>query len=191
MRFGISTHLYHDRRLERAHLAQIAAAGFETIELFATRSHFDYHSESAIADLKAWLHETGLTLNSVHAPITDVFGGKGPRTTYSNAVSAHDRREAAVRETEAALTIARTIPFDVMVLHLGTPASMKNPEDNQRAAALRSLAEICRLSEPFGSGWRSRSSPIGCPTPRRSSRFSTTSSREMALASASTSGTRT
>ena len=42
MRFGISTHLYHDRRLERAHLAQIAGHGFETIELFATRSHFDY-----------------------------------------------------------------------------------------------------------------------------------------------------
>ena len=47
MRFGISTHLYHDRRLERAHLAQIAGAGFETIELFATRSHFDYRDGAA------------------------------------------------------------------------------------------------------------------------------------------------
>ena len=33
MRFGISTHLYHDRRLERGHLAQIAGYGFEAIEL--------------------------------------------------------------------------------------------------------------------------------------------------------------
>ena len=90
MRFGISTHLYHDRRLERAHLAQIAGAGFETIELFATRSHFDYRDGAAVADLSRWLTETGLTLNSVHAPITDVFGGPGPRTTYSNAVGAND-----------------------------------------------------------------------------------------------------
>ncbi len=94
--------------------------------------------------------ETGLTLNSVHAPITDVFGGHGPRTTYSNAVTANDRREAAVRETEAALGIARTIPFDVLVLHLGTPANMKNADDNHRAAAIRSLDEICRLAEPLG-----------------------------------------
>jgi sugar phosphate isomerase/epimerase len=150
MRFGISTHLYHDRRLERSHLAQIAGAGFDAIELFATRSHFDYRSESAVAELARWLVETGLTLNSIHAPIMDVFGGAGPRTTYSNAVTANDRREAAVRETEAALGIARTIPFDVMVLHLGTPVSPKHPEENHRAAAVRSLKEICELAHRAG-----------------------------------------
>ena len=37
-----------------------------------------------------------------------------------------------------------------MVLHLGTPANMKNPDDNHRAAAVRSLDEICRLAEPLG-----------------------------------------
>ena len=149
MRFGISTHLYHDRRLERGHLAQIAGYGFETIELFATRSHFDYRDDAAVADLGRWLDETGLTLNSIHAPITDVFGGHGKKTTYSNAVGAHDRREAAVRETEAALGIARRIPFDTMVLHLGTPDNMSNADDNHRAAALRSLDEITRLAEPL------------------------------------------
>jgi sugar phosphate isomerase/epimerase len=150
MRFGISTHLFHDRRLERAHLAQIGAAGFDSIELFATRSHFDYRSDAALADLKRWLDETGLALNSVHAPITDVFGGPAPGTTYSNAVTANDRRAGAVRETEAALAIARAIPFGVMVLHLGTPSAMKQPDDNQRAAAVRSLDEICRAAEPLG-----------------------------------------
>jgi len=150
MRFGISTHLYHDRRLERSHLAQIAGYGFETIELFATRSHFNYRSEAAVAELGRWLTETELTLNSIHAPIMDVFGGAGPRTTYSNAVAANDRREAAVREAEAALGIARTIPCDLIVLHLGTPAKMKNTDDNHRAAAVRSLDEICRKAEPLG-----------------------------------------
>ena len=150
MRFGISTHLYHDCRLERDHLAQIAGHGFETIELFATRSHFDYRDDAAVADLGRWLGETGLTLNSIHAPITDVFGGHGPKTTYSNAVGAHDRREAAVRETHAALGIARRIPFDIMVLHLGTPANISKVDDNHRAAAVRSLDEICRLAAPLG-----------------------------------------
>jgi sugar phosphate isomerase/epimerase len=149
MRFGISTHIYHDRRLDRDHLAQIARYGFETIELFATRSHFDYRDESAIAQLERWLAETGLTLQSIHAPIMDVFGRK-PSTTYSVAASAHDRRELAVKETEAALKIASRIPFDFMVLHLGTPTSSSNSEDNHRAAAVRSLEEICRVAEPLG-----------------------------------------
>ena len=85
MRCGISTHIYHERRLERDHLVQIAGYGFETIELFATRSHFDYRDDEAVARLAQWLGETGLSLNSVHAPITDIFGGNGPRTTYSTA----------------------------------------------------------------------------------------------------------
>jgi sugar phosphate isomerase/epimerase len=151
MRFGISTHLYHDVKLERQHLAQIASYGFETIELFATRSHFDYHDEAAIALLAQWLRETGLTLNSVHAPITDVFGaGDRWAATYSNAVSDGGRRQAAVRETEAALQVAKHLPFDVLVVHLGTPAGKHNPGDNNRGAALRSAEEICRLAEPLG-----------------------------------------
>jgi sugar phosphate isomerase/epimerase len=36
------------------------------------------------------------------------------------------------------------------VLHLGTPASMKNADDNHRAAASRSLDEIGQLAEPLG-----------------------------------------
>ena len=31
MRFGISTHLFHEQRLSRAHLVQIAAHGFEAV----------------------------------------------------------------------------------------------------------------------------------------------------------------
>ena len=47
MHFGISTHLYHDQDW-----AGITGADrglwFEAIELFATRSHFDYHDPDAI-----------------------------------------------------------------------------------------------------------------------------------------------
>jgi sugar phosphate isomerase/epimerase len=151
MRFGVSTHLYHDRRLERDHLAQVAAYGFEAIELFATRSHFDYRDDAAIDQLEQWLAATGLTLNSVHAPITDVFGaGDQWAPTYSNAVSDRERREAAVRETETALKLAERIPFDVLVVHLGSPTSREAAGDNHRASAVRSLEEICEAARPRG-----------------------------------------
>jgi len=150
MRFGISTHLYHDQRLDRDHLLQVAGYGFDAIELFATRTHFDYHDPTAVASLAQWLSDAGLRLNSVHAPITDSLVSGKWGTAYSNASSDNAQRQLAVREAEAALQIARQIPFGVLVVHLGTPAGMNRPGDNNRAAAARSAEEICRLAEPLG-----------------------------------------
>jgi sugar phosphate isomerase/epimerase len=149
MRFGISTHLYHEQRLGRQHLAEIAAYGFEAVEVFATRSHFDYHDPAAIAHLAEWLKETGLALHGIHAPVTDRFSaGDQWGQVVSNAVSDNAARQAAVRETDAALNIARHIPADVFVVHLGTPAAKGG--ENSRTAAFRSVEEICRLAEPVG-----------------------------------------
>ena len=149
MRFGISTHLFHEQRLSREHLTQIASYGFEAVEVFATRSHFDYHEPAAIAQLGEWLKETGLALHGVHAPITNrLLPGDQWGDVISNAVSDNAKRQAAVREADAALNIARQIPAAVFVVHLGTP-SAKGGENN-RSAAFRSVEEICRLAEPIG-----------------------------------------
>ena len=151
MQFGISTHLYHDQRLDRQHLAQIAGYGFDEIELFATRSHFDYRDPAALDALADWLAATGLTLRSVHAPITDKFGaGDQWAPAFSNAAADGVRRQAAVDETAAALAIAHRIPFSVLVVHLGIPESKAGAGDNNRAAASRSVEEICGLAEPLG-----------------------------------------
>jgi sugar phosphate isomerase/epimerase len=148
MRFGISTHLYHDQRLSREHLAQIVSYGFEAVELFATRSHFDYHDASATAQLAAWLEETGLTLHSIHLPITDSMHGGTMGTMLSTASPDSGKRQAAVKEAEAALAIARHIPFGLAVMHLGTPAKGATP-DNSRAAASRSVDDIRQLAAPL------------------------------------------
>jgi sugar phosphate isomerase/epimerase len=151
MRFGISTHLYHDQKLDRSHLAQVAGYGFESIELFATRSHFDYRDPAAVAALGEWLETTGLGFHSVHAPITDRFGAGDKWTpTYSIAAADAAKRQATVDEVGAALAIAKQIPFKLLVLHVGTPDSRAAANDNNRAAAARSIEEICRMAEPLG-----------------------------------------
>jgi sugar phosphate isomerase/epimerase len=149
IRFGISTHLYHDQRLTRAHLAAIASYGFETIELFATRSHFDYHDPAAIEELAGWLAETGLALHGIHAPITNRMApGDKWGDVLSNAVTDNTRRLLAVSEAAASLSIVKRIPARVFVVHLGTPAAQGG--ENNRAAALRSIEEIGRLAESAG-----------------------------------------
>ena len=150
MQFGISTHLYHDQRLSRDHLAQIAGYGFEAVELFATRSHFDYSDPAAIDQLARWLKETGLRLHSIHAPIFESYGAAGTGATFSIAASDSARRQAAVREAESAIAVLKRIPARYLVLHLGAPAKYAHASDNNRAAASRSVEEICKFAEPAG-----------------------------------------
>jgi sugar phosphate isomerase/epimerase len=142
-RFGISTHLFHEHRLSREHLVHIAAHGFDAIELFATRSHFDYHDERAIAELLEWLADTRLEVHSVHAPIVQALKGGKWIDPFSNASRDEATRKTALQETEAAIALARHIPYRHLVVHLGTPTTERvAANDNQPELARRSVEEI-------------------------------------------------
>lgn len=146
-RFGISTHLFHDQRLSRDHLVHIAAHGFEAIELFATRAHFDYHDEQARLQLAEWLSDTRLVLHSVHAPAFEALRQGRWVGALSNASADDTRRRAAVAEAAAALALARHTPFRFLVTHIGVPASEAvSVSDNQRGAARRSVEELVALA---------------------------------------------
>ena len=124
-RFGVSTHLFHGERLQRDHLTAIAGHGFEAIELFATSSHFDYHDPAAVHALASWLRDAGLDMPSVHAPIVDSSQARPPM----------------LAEMNAALEIARHIPFTRFVVHAN---------DMNRDAAIRNLEAMHRIAEPLG-----------------------------------------
>src|SRR5689334_12577745 len=146
-RFGVSTHLFHQSRLTRDHLVHIAAHGFETVEVFATRPHFDYHDEQAIQRLGEWLADTRLVLHSIHAPIMEGMMNGRWVGSYSNASGDEKRRAAAIAETRAALDVARRLPYRYLVTHLGMPAAEQVPaNDNQRDAARRSIEEIVAMA---------------------------------------------
>jgi sugar phosphate isomerase/epimerase len=150
-RFGISTRLYHRQRLSREHLQEIAAFGFDTVEVFATRTHFDYHNPASVADLQQWLAEAGPELHGIHPPTTElrVGGRRGRPLTLASADP--ERRALALAEAERALHIARRIPATVLVAHLGIPRiHQPAPGDNSREGARRSIEELNRLAAPLG-----------------------------------------
>jgi sugar phosphate isomerase/epimerase len=150
-RFGLSTHLFHDHRLTRDHLALMARHGFTAVELFATRTHFDYRDDAAVIRLAEWLRETGLELHSVHAPIAEAVRRGEMVVPYSTASGDEARRAVAVDEARAAIAIAGRIPFRYLVLHLGVPSSTRPPaNDNQPAAARRSFEEIAEAAGALG-----------------------------------------
>jgi sugar phosphate isomerase/epimerase len=145
--FGVSTHLFHEHRLTRDHLVHIAALGFEAVELFATRAHFDYHDDHARAQLAEWLSDTRLQLHSVHAPAFEALRHGRWVGALSNASSNESRRRAAIAEAEAALALVAHVPFQYLVTHIGVPMTEAGSgADNQRHAARRSVEDLAALA---------------------------------------------
>lgn len=166
MRFGVSTQLYHGQRLVRSHLDELAAAGVDTVELVATRTHMDYHDAAARAELAGWLREAGLRLHSIHAPVTESVAGRQWGSAFTNA-SAHDAdRQRAVDETLLALEIATLVPVQVLVLHVGLPDSMATGHRaNDRDAACRSIEAIAAAAATHGVRVALENIPAALSTP--------------------------
>jgi len=150
VQFGVSTQLYHARRLRRDHLAEVAAHGFGAVEIIATRSHLDYHDAAALDEAAGWLTQEGLRLHSLHAPVMERFDGRWINP-LSIASPDDEARVTAVRETAAALELARRVPVSVLVVHPGLQDSLLTPTiRNSREALLRSIEEIVALASPLG-----------------------------------------
>ncbi len=151
MRFGLSTHLFHGERLSRAHLQTIKASGFDLVEIFATRTHIDYHDARHVDDVRTWLDELGLTASSVHGPIcasfTDGVWGK----SFSNASTETARRDEAIAETVTAFDAARRLGATFLVVHLGLPKFQDIPPgDNDPGAVRRSVEALARAADASG-----------------------------------------
>ena len=150
MAFGISTHLYVADRLDRDHLVDIAAHGFEAIEVFAVRDHFDYRDRRAAIALAEWLDDTRLVLHSMHAPIAGRYVNGSWKDGLSLAAADEGRRKTAVDETLAALDVAAAVPYEVLVVHCGVPVPHAGPGENHRASLIRSLEELSPVAVRYG-----------------------------------------
>src|SRR5260370_1192579 len=68
MQRHLSTYLFVSRKLTPELLGQIAEAGFQAVEIFCSRGHFDYTSKDEIRAMAAALENHRLFLASLHAP---------------------------------------------------------------------------------------------------------------------------
>ena len=133
MRFGISTHLYHDtppraRASGRDQGVRVrrhrAVRDAQPLRLSRRRPRSRRLAE--------WLDELGLTLHSVHAPINESLIDGQWGAAFSNATADEPERRQAVAGGEAGARASRSrIPFEVLVVHAGTPDGYAPPGDNQ------------------------------------------------------------
>ena len=149
MSFGISTHLYVADRLDRDHLVEIAAHGFDAIEVFGVRNHFDYRDRRAAIALAEWLDDTRLQLHSMHAPIAREYADGSWQEGLTLAAADETRRRAAVDETLATLDVAAAVPYEALVLHCGVPDPYGALADNHLTSLVRSLEELWPVAERY------------------------------------------
>jgi sugar phosphate isomerase/epimerase len=132
-RFGVSTRLYEDRRLQREQLLEIASFGFDAVDVHGVRTHLDFANEAVIADLQQWLAEARL----------DLLGLRVPAGTTTDDV-------------DAALFVARRIPFGALTLQVARPREAAKRIDRltDLAGPLGVLVAVDSTSEglsPIGS----------------------------------------
>ncbi|HEY2460888.1 MAG TPA: sugar phosphate isomerase/epimerase family protein [Candidatus Acidoferrum sp.] len=137
----LSTYLFVSRKLNRDLLGQIADAGFEGLEIFCSRGHFDYTSKSEVQEIARALQGRKLTLASLHAPTSrDLSATRESGQPLSICEVERVRRIEAMDELKRAIDVAEELPFARMIFHMG--GSRETADPRKRDAAFSSLEHL-------------------------------------------------
>ena len=137
----LSTYLFVSKKLTPEFLALIHGAGFQAIELFASRGHFDYTNTQDVRGMGQILADNRLQLASLHAPTSRDFGpNREGGTPLSITEVERVRRIEAMDELKRAIDIAENLPFSRMILHMGGHRDTADPR--KRDAAFSSLEHL-------------------------------------------------
>jgi sugar phosphate isomerase/epimerase len=121
MKQGLSTHLFVEKKLSLERLKEVRTLGFETLEIFALKPHFDYQDKKLTTDLAIWLRDQGKFLQSIHTPFCVDYQARASREWLSIADPERLRREKAVDEIRRSLEFSERVSFPLAVVHMGAP----------------------------------------------------------------------
>jgi sugar phosphate isomerase/epimerase len=137
----LSTYLFVSKKLTPELLARISAARFHAIEIFATRSHFDYATKAEVRTIAGALAEHHLQLVSLHAPTSrDISVNREGGSPLSITEVERVRRIEAMDELKRVLDVAQDLPFARLILHMGSSRETADPR--KRDAAFSSLEHL-------------------------------------------------
>jgi sugar phosphate isomerase/epimerase len=145
----LSTYLFVSKKLTPELLALVHGAGFQAIELFASRGHFDYTDTPEVRGMAQILADNRLQLASLHAPTSRDFGpNREGGTPLSITEVERVRRIEAMDELKRAIDVAENLPFSRMILHMGSNRETADPR--KRDAAFSSLEHLVLHAKHVG-----------------------------------------
>jgi sugar phosphate isomerase/epimerase len=145
----LSTYLFVSKKLTPEFLALVHSVGFQAIELFASRGHFDYTVAQEVRGMAHILADNRLQLASLHAPTSRDFGpNREGGTPLSITEVERVRRIEAMDELKRAIDVAEDLPFSRMILHMGGHRDTADPR--RRDAAFSSLEHLVLHAKHVG-----------------------------------------
>jgi sugar phosphate isomerase/epimerase len=165
----LSTYLFVSRKLTRDLISQISDAGFNGLEIFCSRSHFDYTSRAEIQNIAGALADAKLKLASLHAPTSrDLSATREGGQPLSICEVERVRRIEAMDELKRAIDVAEELPFSRMIFHMG--GSRETADPRKRDAAFSSLEHLILHAKHVGVTIcvENTTSEMGSPTYLRS-----------------------
>ena len=145
----LSTYLFISRKLTRELLGQIASSGFQGLEIFCSRSHFDYTNKSEVLEIGRALADNRLQLASLHAPTSrDLSATREGGQPLSICEVERVRRIEAMDELKRAIDVAEEIPFSRMIFHMGGPR--ETADLRKRDAAFSTLEHLILHARHLG-----------------------------------------
>jgi|SRR5690348_9702153 sugar phosphate isomerase/epimerase len=137
----LSTYLCVSKKLTPEILGQIAEADFQGIEIFCTRSHFEYTMKPEIRAMASALEAHRLQLVSLHAPTSrDLSAMRESGTPLSICEVERVRRIEAMDELKRVIDVADDLPYSRLILHMG--GSRETADPRKRDAAFSSLEHL-------------------------------------------------
>lgn len=137
----LSTYLFVSRKLTPEHLEQIAGAGFQGVEIFCTRSHFEYSMKPEVRAVADALEAHHLKLVSMHAPTSrDLSAMRESGTPLSVCEVERVRRVEAMDELKRVIDVADDLPYSRLILHMG--GSRETADPRKRDAAFSTLEHL-------------------------------------------------
>src|SRR5438034_3342288 len=137
----LSTYLFVSRKLTPELLEQIAGAGFQGIEIFCTRSHFEYAMRPEIQAMTSAIEQHHLQLVSLHGPTSrDMSAMRESGTPVSICEVERVRRVEAMDELKRVIDVAADLPYARLILHMG--GSRETADPRKRDAAFSSLEHL-------------------------------------------------
>src|SRR5580700_3065967 len=145
----LSTYIFVSRKLMRDLISHIGDAGFRGVEIFCSRSHFDYTSRAEIQNIAGALSDAKLKLASLHAPTSrDLSATREGGQPLSICEVERVRRIEAMDELKRAIDVAEELPFTRMTFHMGGPR--ETADLRKRDAAFSTLEHLILHARHLG-----------------------------------------
>lgn len=137
----LSTYLFVSRKLTPEILEQISKAKFQGIEIFCTRSHFEYATKTEVQAMAGALEAHKLQLVSLHGPTSrDASAMRESGTPLSICEVERVRRIEAMDELKRVIDVADDLPYSRLILHMG--GSRETADPRKRDAAFSTLEHL-------------------------------------------------